>query len=151
MDRVDSFVRADTSLHAGNINLMTGSERYCTTVHEIEVAQPLELVIIGNAGCVTAESDLGANIQVEFRTTLCRLALERLALSPLINQERPFCLDPDACDCSTGVGSAGCKLDRMTRSSAVMLQILSPVAGFIAVTYQDQFISATLQWRGPTL
>src|SRR5262249_5202443 len=75
--------------------LMTGSERYCTTVHEIEVAQPLELVIIGNAGCVTAESDLGANIQVEFRTTLCRLALERLALSPLINQERPFCLDPD--------------------------------------------------------
>jgi hypothetical protein len=55
---------------------MTASERDCMTVHEAEVAQPLEFIIIGNADRAAAEPDLGTNIQVEFGTTVCRLALE---------------------------------------------------------------------------
>ena len=32
-----------------------------------------------------------------------------------------------------------------------MPQILSAVAGFIAVTFQDQPFNAALRWRAPTL
>ena len=58
------------TLHSTNINLATATKRGCLTLHEVEIAQPLEFVVIRNASRATAETNLGANIQIEFRSTV---------------------------------------------------------------------------------
>ena len=71
--------------YPSNINLITATQRGYMTLHEVEIAQPLQFVVIRNARRATTKTDLGSDIQVEFRATIYRLALERLTLPPLIH------------------------------------------------------------------
>jgi len=73
---------------------MTIANRSNIATNKIEVAKPFEFLVIRDACRTIAESDLGPNIQVKFRTAVCRLALERLTLPPLIHREGPLRLDP---------------------------------------------------------
>src|SRR5476651_625917 len=63
--------------------------------HQVEVAQAIELVVIGDASRAVAEADLGPDIKVDLGSAVCRLALERFALAPLVHREGPLRLGPN--------------------------------------------------------
>jgi hypothetical protein len=63
--------------------------------HQVEVAQAIELVVIGNAGRAIAEADLGPDIKVDLGAAVGRRAPERFALAPFVHREGPLHLGPN--------------------------------------------------------
>jgi len=62
---------------------------------EIDIADPVELLVVGHAGRAITETDLRPQIQIDLARAIAGLALKRPAESPLVERERPFDLGPD--------------------------------------------------------
>src|SRR6202000_2880579 len=60
-----------------------------TLAHQIEIADAVDLVVIGNTGVAIAEADLRPHIELDVAAAGGRIAAERAAGGPAIARERP--------------------------------------------------------------
>src|SRR5450759_4760717 len=88
-------VGAASALHPRDCDRVTRPQIRRLVAHQVEVAQALELVVIGYAGRAIAETDLGPNIKVDLGAAVGRGALERFALAPLVHLEGPLQFGPN--------------------------------------------------------
>src|SRR5262249_2951383 len=73
---------------------MASRQRLVVRSDEFDVADAVDLVVIGNAGGATAESDLGPEVKVRFAAAFVGAASKRQAGAPLVNRKRPFLFGP---------------------------------------------------------
>ena len=73
---------------------------------QVDVADSLELLVVGDAGGAIAEPDLGAQIDVDLRAAILRAAPVRMAEAPLVHQERPLDLAEHRLDLAPAGGQA---------------------------------------------
>src|ERR1700730_15100040 len=62
---------------------------------QFEIADAIELGVVGYPGRAIAEAELGAQIKVDLAAAIRGLALERASDPPLVERERPFDFCPD--------------------------------------------------------
>src|SRR5262249_39877722 len=66
-----------------------GAERRCFTPDEVDVADAIELLVVGHAGLTIAEADFRPQKEIDVNPAIGRLALISPPLSPLVDGERP--------------------------------------------------------------
>src|ERR1039457_3619438 len=88
-------VRPAAALHPRDNDRVAGPQNRKLVAHQVEVAQAIELVVIGDTGRAIAEADLGPNIKVDLGAAVGRGALERFAVAPLVHREGPLRLGPN--------------------------------------------------------
>ena len=88
-------VRPAAALHPRDGDRMAGTQNRMLVAHQVEVAQAIELVVIGYTGRAIAEADLRPNIKVDLGSAVSRLAQECFALTPLVRREGPLHLGPN--------------------------------------------------------
>src|ERR1700684_1465120 len=74
---------------------MAGTQNRALFAYTAKIAQPVQFIVVGDAGRAIAKADLGANIEIDLRTAVGRRTAKCLALAPLIDRERPRDLGPD--------------------------------------------------------
>src|SRR5882724_9200405 len=72
-----------------------GAECGSFVADEVDVADAIELLVVGHSGLTIAEADFRAQIEVDLNPAIARLALIRPSLSPLVDRERPRGFVPD--------------------------------------------------------
>src|SRR5664280_1353024 len=88
-------VRTTAALHPRHSDRVARPQNRRLVAHQVEVAQAIELVVIGNAGRAIEEVDLGPDIKVDLGAAVGRRASERFALAPFIHREGPWHLGPN--------------------------------------------------------
>jgi hypothetical protein len=76
-------------------NGAAGAERRSVIADEVDIADAIELLVVGHSGLTIAEADLRPQIEIDLDPAIGRLALIRPALSPLVDRERPSGVGPD--------------------------------------------------------
>jgi hypothetical protein len=75
-------VRPAAALHPRDGDRMAGTQNRMLVAHQVEVAQAIELFVIGYTGRAIAETDLGPNIKADLGSAVSRLTQECFALTP---------------------------------------------------------------------
>src|SRR5262245_15726114 len=76
-------------------NRPAGAECRSVMADELDVADAIELLVVGHSGLTIAEADLWPQIEIDVNSAIGGLALIRPPLSPLIDREGPRGFGPD--------------------------------------------------------
>src|SRR6516164_9412763 len=82
-------VAAAAAFHPLHRDGRPGAERRSFAAEEVDVADAIELVVVGHSGLAIAEADLRPQIEVDLSAAIGRLAPIGPSLSPLVDWERP--------------------------------------------------------------
>jgi len=83
-------VSAAAALHPCDLDLAARPQHRGPVAHQVEVAEAIEFVVVGNAGLAVAKADLGANVEIDLDPAVGRLAAECFAFAPFVGRERPL-------------------------------------------------------------
>src|SRR6202030_2663048 len=72
-----------------------GTECRSFGADEVDVADAIELLVVGHSGLTVAETDFRPQIEIDVNPAVGRLALISPPLSPLVDGERPRGFGPD--------------------------------------------------------
>ena len=82
------------SAHDTSPDWVARSERLVIRPNELEIADPLDLVVIGDTGRAAAKSDFRAKVKMELAATAISGAAKCSPSAPLVDRERPLFLRP---------------------------------------------------------
>src|SRR5262245_52141607 len=89
------MISAAAAFHPVHCNGSAGPECRSFVANEVDVADAIELLVVGHAGLTIAEADFRPQIEIDLNPAIGRLALIRPPLPPLIHGERPRGIGPD--------------------------------------------------------
>src|SRR5882757_11228852 len=72
-----------------------GAECGSFVADEVDVADAIELLVVGHSGLTIAEADFRPQIEIDVNPAIGRLALISPPLPPLVDGERPRAFGPD--------------------------------------------------------
>jgi hypothetical protein len=87
-------IKACTTGHYPSADRVTRRQRLVIRPDQFEIANALDLVVVGDTGRASAKSDLGPKIKMELAATALGRAAKSLAGAPLVDRERPFFFGP---------------------------------------------------------
>src|SRR5690349_22943451 len=88
-------IAAAAALHPVHCNGPAGAECRTFTADEIDVADTIELLVVGHTGLTIAEADFRPQIEIDVNPASGRVALVRPPLPPLVDGEGPRGFGPD--------------------------------------------------------
>src|SRR6266849_2649011 len=88
-------IAAAAAFHPVHRNGPAGAEWRAFAAEKFDVADAIELLVVGHSGLTIAEADFRPQIESDVNPAIGRLALISPPLSPLVDEERPRGFGPD--------------------------------------------------------
>src|SRR5207302_5015068 len=89
------MIESAASLHAADADGAAIGQAHECIAEKLQIADAVEIVIVGDPGGAIAEPDLGAQIEADLAAAIGRRAAKGAPDPPFIEQERPFDLAPN--------------------------------------------------------